>query len=127
MKGIAGKQVLVDTNILIYQLNGKIDLAEELARARKLYISAITEAELYAGVDRKQLLNLKDYLESFSIIPVTSEIAKMAGAYKATFKKQGLKDLIIAATAQLYKLTLVTANKKDFYGLTLVKSVFIKI
>lgn len=120
-----GKSLLVDTNVIINQLNGKLDLAEELAAAKKLYISALTVAELYAGAERSSLMELKDFLTSFISLPVTEEIAVLAGAYKNALTNYALKDLIIAATAEVHHLHVVTANKKDFFGINTVKSIYI--
>jgi hypothetical protein len=124
-KQYKGKHLLVDTNIHIYQLNGSRDLSDELASASGIYISAISVAELFAGVQSTQFSGLQEYLSAFTVLPVTEEIATLAGGYKATLHKIGLKDLIIAATAQLHKLTLVTANKKDFKGITTFKGIYI--
>jgi predicted nucleic acid-binding protein len=127
MISLKGKKVLVDTNVLIYQLNGGIDISNELAEAESLCISAVTQAELYAGTAKSDFLNLKDYLVDFCVLPVSAEIATIAGAYCATFTHRSLKDLLIAATAQVHKLTLVTANKKDFFGLTTLKAAFVEV
>lgn len=120
-----GKNLLLDTNVLISQINGEIDLTDELVKAKKLFISAITEAEIYAGTPRNALLEVKDFLEAFHVLPVTSDISTLAGAYKSAFPSRGLRDLIIAATAQVHKLTLCTANKKDFLGLQTISPIFI--
>lgn len=121
-----GEHLLLDTNVLIYQLNGKKDFSDDFAQAKSLNISAITEAELFAGIDKQDFTQLQEYLQLFRIIPVSSEIAKLAGAYKASLARENrLKDLIIAATAQLHKLTLVSANKKDFEGFLSKKSIWI--
>lgn len=121
------KNLLVDTNILIYQLNGKIDLSTELAAAKNLFVSAISVAELYAGVERNSLLELKNYLAEFTTMPVSEEIATLAGAYKNALPAFSLKDLVIAATAEIHKLTLVTANRHDFQGINSLKPIFIRI
>jgi len=117
LKDFRNKEIMLDTNIIIFQLNGKIDLADELALAKLRGISVITQSELYAGVEQSDILFLQEYLENFSIIPLSSEIATLAGAYKSLFPNRGLKDLLIAATAEVNKLTLLTNNYKDFEGL----------
>jgi predicted nucleic acid-binding protein len=127
LKQFKGKQLLLDTNTLIYQLNGKLDLADELASAAKLFISAITVAELYAGTPKEQLADLADYLAEFEVVNVNTEIAALAGTYKTILTEAGLRDLIIAATAQIYSYTLVTANKRDFAGLLRQKPIFLSL
>jgi len=124
---VEGKKLLLDTNILIYQLSGKLDLSEILPYGRELYISAITEAELFAGVERAQLEDLKEYIGDFEILPVTSEVAIVAGSYKNVIRSKSLKDLLIAATAQVHNLTLVTANNRDFVHLLKPAPLFVRI
>ncbi len=120
------KNLLLDTNILIYQLDGTIDISTELASAQSLTISSVTVAELYAGVGEEEYEELRDYLSSFTVLPVTESVATMAGMYKSILPKYGLRDLLIAATAQTHALTLVSANKKDFVGLLQRKPIFVK-
>lgn len=122
-----GKRLLLDTNILIYQLNGQFDLSEALVEASSLHLSAISQSELYAGTPQSELMLLRDYLTEFKIEPVTGDIATLAGAYKAALVSWGLKDLLIAATAELHKLTLVTANRKDFKGINTISPILLEI
>ncbi len=133
MKAIKGKNVILDTTIIIKQLNGDIDLSTELSLTQRLFISALTQAELYAGVDQSQLLDLQAYIEDpenpesrFYVLPVTSAIATLGGAYKASFSEKSLKDMIIAATAQLHKLILITDQKAEFEDMSTISKVFIE-
>ncbi|MFM6322967.1 MAG: PIN domain-containing protein [Microcystis sp.] len=54
------------------------------------------------------------------IIPITSEIALYAGEIRGKLRTQGKTrsqaDMLIAATAKIDKLTLVTRNIRDFEG-----------
>ncbi len=54
------------------------------------------------------------------VIPISQEIAKYAGELKGYLKTQGKSrtqaDILIAATAKIHQLTLVTRNTKDFEG-----------
>lgn len=131
MQDFHNQNLLLDTNILIYQLNGQLDLSDYLIEAKKLFVSAITVSELYAGVDEDSLKPLQEYLAEFSVIPVSDAVASLAGGYKTVLGKKGqaigLKDLLIAATAQTHDLKLVSANKKDFAGLLTKKPVWIEV
>lgn len=115
-----GEQLLLDTNVVINLLAGKLDFTKELESAAGLHISAVTEAELYAGVAPIEIPDLQDILTEFKVIPLTSEVSSLAGALTSRLgrSQKGLKDMLIAATAELYDLRLVTSNKKDFLGLT---------
>jgi predicted nucleic acid-binding protein len=121
-----GKNLLLDTNVLIYQLNGSLDLAEEFVRAKKLYISTLTVAELFAGAQQRDYQNLQDFLDEFTTLPISKQIATLAGVYKSTLPNRTLKDLIISATAEIHNLTLVSANEKDFVGINRLKPIFVK-
>ena len=58
------------------------------------------------------------------IIPVSPEIAKRAGELRGYLQTQGKPrtqaDIIIAATAAIHQITLVTRNTKDFEGCGIV-------
>ncbi len=120
-----GKSLLLDTNVLISQINGAYDVSDSLAEAKKLYISALTQAEIYSGTPKNALMDVQEFLSAFTVLPVTADISTLAGAYKSAFASRGLKDLIIAATAQVHQLTFCTENKKDFVGLTSLKTLFL--
>jgi toxin FitB len=54
------------------------------------------------------------------VLPVTVEIARLAGQMRGQFQANGKThsqpDMLIAATAQVHQLTLVTRNTRDFEG-----------
>jgi predicted nucleic acid-binding protein len=82
----------------------------------KLIISAITEAELFAGrtmrdaeaVERVELL-----LSVFEIAPVNSTVAREAGRLRREYGCS-LPDALIAATAILWGAELITRNERHF-------------
>ena len=53
-----------------------------------------------------------------TILPVTADIAKRCGQLRGTLQARGKTrsqaDMLIAATAQMHQLTLVTHNARDF-------------
>lgn len=59
-------------------------------------------------------------LQRHEILPITADIARRAGEMRRDFLKQGITrqpaDMLIAATAQIHGLTLVTRNIRDFEG-----------
>lgn len=126
---------LLDTNI-ISELrkaasgranNGVIIWAENVS-PELLYLSAISILELELGVlrierhDKRQGINLRRWLEEqvlmefqHRILPVDEAVARTC-AHLHTLNPQPERDALIAATAQVYQLTLVTRNEKDFEG-----------
>ena len=81
-------------------------------------VSVITVAELYAGVkEGNELTHLDSLLETFNIIELTDDIARMGGIFRRDYSKShgvGLADALIAATAKHELCTLVTLNRKHF-------------
>jgi predicted nucleic acid-binding protein len=119
-------RLVVDTDVLIDGLRG-----HPKARAwfeeqtERLCISALTVAELYAGVrEGPERGNLRAFLSAFQIIDLSGEIAAQAGLYRRDYGKShgtGIADATIAATAQAANATLVTLNMKHFPMLRSVK------
>ena len=60
---------------------------------------------------------LAEYCE---VLPVTEEIARVAGEMRGGFKARGIArvqaDILIAATARVNRLKLATRNVRDFAG-----------
>lgn len=86
-------------------------------------ISVITYSEIIYGLSLKQSEKLSRAFDHvlrgrFPLFPVTQEIADDFGRLKAYQQKKGKKladlDLLIASTARIHRLVLVTLNLKDF-------------
>ena len=112
---------LLDTNILIRYLlkaPGYLDLLQQLDLAGELYISAMTRLEIVRGMrehERQRTLSLFDSLQT---IPITGEIADLAGEIIRSWRDRGTNlgdaDAIIAASALQNNLALVTTNARHF-------------
>lgn len=114
---------LVDTDIIIDHLRKKIAIIEQILDNGT--ISIITLGELIYGAyksaqPQKSLIILKEDLEilNFEIININEMIMAEFGRVKADLETKGKRlddfDLLIAATAMINNLTLVTRNKKHF-------------
>lgn len=108
----------LDTNVLIYLLNGNRKLEEFFNRYRKsrFFISVITRFELLVGAERQNmtLSELENYLDLFENVNVDKKIIEEAVRFALKFRSAlRFKDLLIAATASFTKSILVTADK-DF-------------
>lgn len=132
---------LLDTNIISKFAPGKPQPDERFVRwmrekgaSGELYLSAMTIAEIERGVrklNRAGCVNrarqigiwLDNLLSEFGdrILPMDAIVARIAGVMDedatSRGRQPGLADIIIAATARAYDLTLVTENGKDFEGM----------
>ena len=113
---------LVDTDILIDYLYGHPSAVRLVTdHADRVILSAMSVAELYAGVrgqtrDPEQLA-LADFLELFPIVPVSADIARAGGLYRRDYGRShgiGLADAVIAATAVSSDAMLMTLNVKHY-------------
>lgn len=117
--------ILCDTNI-ISELARPRPNAGVLAwseRIALISISVITLEEISYGLTAKPNARIQTWFEQFlqtncESLPLTDAIARQAGILRGTLQTQGKPrtqaDMIIAATAQIYQLTLVTRNIRDF-------------
>lgn len=119
-----GLPYLLDTNICIFLMRGRVELTERTRRERiqDLFISELTLAELKYGVAKsdRPLANkahLEEFLLGVSILPVREALDVFAFE-KARLYRSGQPlpdfDLLIGATAVHHNLTLVTNNTKHF-------------
>lgn len=113
---------LVDTDILIDYLHGHPAAVRLVTdHADRVILSAMSVAELYAGVRGQtrdpEPLALADFLELFPIVPVSVDIAKAGGLYRRDYGRShgiGLADAVIAATAVSSDAMLMTLNVKHY-------------
>jgi len=115
---------LLDSNIIVYLLNGDDFLDEYLSGLRqdRFSISLVTRLEVMLGA-KKQGLSFEDagrYMDSFIGVNLDKAVVKVAVSLSDLLqKKLKFKDLVIAATAKLKGYTLITADKdfKEIPGL----------
>lgn len=112
---------LIDTDVLIWTLRGNkkyLEFLLELKNKDALAISAITIAEIYKNISPSELLKTENILNEFQIFDITASIAKQAGLYWQEYSKKlknlSLIDCLIAGTANINNLILVSLNTKHF-------------
>lgn len=120
---------LLDTNACIALINGRpaavrTRFQSAIARGTEVSVSAVVVFELWYGVAKStQQESNTSRLESFlagpiSLLAFDEEDARAAGRIRAVVEKIGRPigayDLLIAGQAVRHKLTLVTANGKEF-------------
>jgi predicted nucleic acid-binding protein len=111
-----------------------IDHFNNLATARSLLprllregtgVSIVTQIELYEGVfrsrnPRQAERDLRAFLRGVTLLPLTRVVALRTARVRAELRGRGRPvqhrafDLIVAATALEYGLTLVTSNSRDY-------------
>lgn len=105
---------LFDTNILIDALKGVGRADAELERFNRRWISRITWIEVMAGAQAERTREIEVFLDFFSVVELTEEIARRAATIRRERKKLRLPDAVIWASAQANGCILVTRNTKDF-------------
>ncbi|MBX2894945.1 MAG: type II toxin-antitoxin system VapC family toxin [Cyclobacteriaceae bacterium] len=112
---MSGNKILIDTNIIIYHLNGDKTL-EALLENKQIYISFISEIELLSQkVSQQSEYLIEKFLSYVSVVHSNEKISFEAGRLRRT-KTLKTPNAIIAATAKTLGLPLLTADKV-FIGL----------
>jgi len=113
--GGAAVVYLIDTNIIIYYLEGEQAAVSFLrAQQSKLAISSITWMETLSyplSEDEEQVV--RAFLKEFRMIDISVPVMELSVGIRRS-KKIKLPDAIIAASAMHHDLILVTRNIKDF-------------
>ena len=117
---------LLDTNIIVEFLRGRLPLGLELLKntdCRLVKIPAIVEAELLLGAHKSQnsqknRLAIEHLLCNYEIVPFDSACAHAYARIRADLEASGQtigpNDLVIAATAIAHDATLATNNVREF-------------
>jgi tRNA(fMet)-specific endonuclease VapC len=116
---------LLDSDWLIHALAGKRRAVSPLERLSSQYIgiSVITLAEVYQQAFESTnpdayLTSFRNFITPFRIIPVTEPIAERFAEIRALLTRRGELisdfDMLIAATALHYNLTVLTFNYRHF-------------
>jgi len=112
---------LLDTNILVRyfrKAEGYGDLLDALSGDDGLYISAITRLEIVRGMRDREREVTFGLLNSMQTIPMTADIADLAGELIRSWRTRGVTigeaDAVIVASALHKGLTLITTNARHF-------------
>lgn len=105
---MATAELLVDTDVLVDHLRGRRRLAPPV---RWLGVSVVTRCELFAGSDEPE--RLRRLLAAMVELPVDGQVAELAGV---TRRQTGIPtpDALIAATALVGDIPLMTRNRRHF-------------
>jgi len=101
-----GLRRLLDTNVVLYHLGGR--LVEPLGPA-EYFVSVITELELlsYPGIDTESEGRIRAFLLDVTILPLDSAVCERTISLRRVHHLK-LPDAVIAATAQAAGAELIT-------------------
>jgi predicted nucleic acid-binding protein len=115
---------LVDTCVLIDHLTGRLPSAvqgmlERLVAAGEVCTSAVVYHELMTGAQTTRAREAVEHLlAAWEVLPVDVVVARDAAGIRRRRRAQGrtiaMADALIAATARVHHLTVMTGNVKDF-------------
>jgi predicted nucleic acid-binding protein len=109
-------QYLIDTNTAIDYLNNKLPaFSSNLIDEQEILISVITRMELLAwpNATREQITLLEDFVNSSFVLNLEEDVILKGIEIRKQYKLK-LPDAIIAATAAVFDLTLLSRNLSDF-------------
>ena len=111
-------ELFFDTGCLLDIYHGRERIRpyfdEMMAGGVRSYLSVITEAELWRGLRPGEVARHEALFARFTILPLRSEAARLAGQWMYVYQAHGLgwMDALIAATAHTAQLPLLTRDKK---------------
>lgn len=117
--GMAPPLLVIDTDVLVDYLRDQPQAVAFLEGTEQpLATSAITVAEMYAGVrDGEERQRFDAFVAAFAVLPLDRQPAQRAGLWRRQYGPSHgicLADALIAASAEAAGATLVTLNRRHF-------------
>lgn len=115
---------LLDTNILIYSAQSEYHHLQELYKEVGVSVSEMTRLEVlgFSGLTEDQETFFTAVFNVVRVIPISRDVIDKAIALRRA-KKMKVGDAIIAATAAVNSLELITRNEADFKHLTEIRMI----
>lgn len=114
--------MLLDSNIIIYAAQQENEFLREFIAENSPYVSALSYIEVlgYHKLADQDKTYFEDFFNASQILPISQAVINRAVTLKQ-IKKMSLGDGIIAGTAFVYNLTIVTRNIDDFSWISELK------
>lgn len=112
--------MLIDSNIVI--LASKLQNVKLLSKLKQnesnIKVSIITKIEVlgYHQLNQVQKKFLENFFNAIEVLPVNENVAEMAILIRQK-RPVSIADALIAATAIVFELDLLTENTKDYRGI----------
>ena len=121
-----GTNILLDTNIVLYLLNGEetiIPLLDE----KNLFLSFITQLELLGNQHLKpgDILKIKQFISECTVIDITPAIKELVIDIRQKYNIK-LPDSIILATSLWLNMPLITADQ-DFKKIDIADLIYFQM
>jgi predicted nucleic acid-binding protein len=110
------QRYLIDTNVIIDNFANKLtEKGKTVLYSIEITVSAVTKIEVlgWLNATEKQLQPLNAFMEIATVLPISEAVIEKTIAIRQG-KKIALGDAIIAATALVYNLTIISRNTSDF-------------
>jgi predicted nucleic acid-binding protein len=103
--------IFIDTNIAIYLLGGNEQVAD-LLDGQTVYISFVTELELLSkpGLTFDEEFQIRAFLSQCTVLDLLPSVKETVVTFRRAYRLK-LPDAIVAATAFVVSMPLVTADK----------------
>ena len=120
-----GNSILLDTNIVLYLLNGEETLIP-LLEEKNIFLSFISQLELLGSnnINADDKIKIKQFISECTIIDITPGIKDFAIHIRQNYTIK-LPDCIIMATALWLNMPLITADK-DFKKIDIADLIFFR-
>ena len=108
---MSGNNIILDTNIALYLLDGDEVLVEYL-QDKTFYLSLVNEMELlgFKDITEDEEIVIKFFLDDCSVVDINQGIKDIAIKLRKTYSIK-LPDAIVAATAVFLGIPLISADK----------------
>lgn len=110
--------MLVDSNIIIYAALPEHEGLRRLIAEQAPAVSAVSYVEVlgYHRLSDEARRHFETFFASANVLPLSQEVLDAAVGLRQK-KKMTLGDALVAGTALVHELTLVTRNVTDFAGI----------